>query len=83
MALTVGIILGMAPAVEPRGKRWQYPYEERQWVKFGPINRRDDEPQLVKSKVLNDLGNDGWEMVQTSVGGYLFGRSERQSTGKT
>ena len=71
------VILGMAHAVEPQGKRWQYLYVEQQWVKFEPIDSRSDGPRLVHSKVLNDLGNDGWEMVQSGVGGYLFRRPAR------
>ena len=67
----------MAQAVEPQGKRWQYLYVEQQWVKFEPIDPRNNGPRLVQSKVLNDLGNDGWELVQSGVGGYLFRRPVR------
>ena len=76
-ALAAVVILGTAQAVEPQGKRWQYLYVEQQWVKFEPIDPRNNGPRLVQSKVLNDLGNDGWELVQSGVGGYLFRRSVR------
>ena len=76
-ALAAVVILGMAQAVEPQVKRWQYLYVEQQWVKFEPIELRNNGPRLVQSKVLNDLGNDGWELVQSGVGGYLFRRPVR------
>ena len=76
-ALAAVVILGMAQAVESQGKRWQYLYVEQQWVKFEPIDARNNGPRLVQSKVLNDLGNDGWELVQSGVGGYLFRRPAR------
>ena len=76
-ALAAVVILGMAQAVEPQDKRWQYLYVEQQWVKFEPIDSRNNGPRLVQSKVLNDLGNDGWELVQSGVGGYLFRRPVR------
>ena len=76
-ALAAVVILGMAQAVEPQGNRWQYLYVEQQWVKFEPIDLRNNGPRLVQSKVLNDLGNDGWELVQSGVGGYLFRRPAR------
>ena len=76
-ALAAVVILGMAQAVEPQDKRWQYLYVEQQWVKFEPIDLRNNGPRLVQSKVLNDLGNDGWELVQSGVGGYLFRRPVR------
>ena len=76
-ALAAVVILGTAQAVEPQGKRWQYLYVEQQWVKFEPIDPRNNGPRLVQSKVLNDLGNDGWELVQSGVGGYLFRRPVR------
>ena len=76
-ALAAAVILGMAQAVEPQDKRWQYLYVEQQWVKFEPIDLLNNGPRLVQSKVLNDLGNDGWELVQSGVGGYLFRRPAR------
>ena len=76
-ALAAVVFLGMAQAVEPQGKRWEYLYVEQQWVKFEPIDPRNNGPRLVQSKVLNDLGNDGWELVQSGVGGYLFRRPVR------
>ena len=75
--LAAVVILGMAQAVEPQDKRGQYLYVEQQWVKFEPIDLRNNGPRLVQSKVLNDLGNDGWELVQSGVGGYLFRRPVR------
>ena len=75
--LAVVLILGMAQAVNPQGARWHYLYLEQQWVKFEPIDSRNNGPRLVQSKVLNDLGNDGWELVQSGVGGYLFRRPAR------
>ena len=76
-ALAAVVFLGMAQAVEPQGNRWQYLYVEQQWVKFEPIDLRYNGPRLVQSKVLNDLGTDGWELVQSGVGGYLFRRPVR------
>ena len=76
-ALAAAVILGMAQAVEPQDKRWQYLYVEQQWVKFEPIDLLNNGPRLVQSKVLNDLGNAGWEIVQSGVGGYLFRRPAR------
>ena len=76
-ALAAVVLIGMAQAVEPQGKRWQSRYVEQQWVKFEPIDPRNNGPRLVQSKVLNDLGNDGWELVQSGVGGYLFRRPVR------
>ena len=76
-ALAAVVILGMAQAVEPQDKRWQYLYVEQQWVKFEPIDLRNNGARLVQSKVLNDLGNDGRELVQSGVGGYLFRRPVR------
>ena len=31
-------------------------------------------PRLLQAKILNQLGTDGWEMVQAGVGGYVFKR---------
>ena len=73
-ALTVVLIVGMAQA-QARGDRWEYLYVEQQWVKYEPINPRAEGPNLVHSKVFDELGNDGWEMVQAGVGGYLFKRA--------
>ena len=75
--LAVVLILGMAQVVNPQGARWQYLYLEQQWVKFEPIDLLNNGPRLVQSKVLNDIGNDGWELVQSGVGGYLFRRPAR------
>ena len=72
-ALTVVLIVGMAQA-QARGGRWEYLYVEQQWVKFEPIDPQAEGPRLVHSKVFNELGDKGWEMVQAGVGGYLFKR---------
>jgi len=75
--LAVVLILGMAQAVNPQGARWHYLYLEQQWVKFEEVEDGKVGPRLLHSKILNELGNNGWEIVESGVGGYLFRRPAR------
>ena len=72
-ALTAVLVVGMAQA-QTRGSRWEYLYVEQQWVKYEAIAPGAAGPRLVHSKLFNELGNEGWEMVQAGVGGYVFKR---------
>ena len=75
-ALTAVVIFGMAQAQAPNGPRWEYLYIEQAG---GRVELRDptaawNGPRLFQAKILNQLGTDGWEMVQAGVGGYVFKR---------
>tara|TARA_Y100000588_G_scaffold327630_1_gene362758 strand:- start:2495 stop:2755 length:261 start_codon:yes stop_codon:yes gene_type:complete len=72
--LTAVLVFGMAQA-KARGERWEYLYIEQQWIKYEPINPRAEGPNLVHCKLFNELGDEGWEIVQAGVGGFLFKRS--------
>lgn len=74
--LTAAVILGMAQAQAPNGPRWEYLYIEQAGVQFEMANpvAPAGAPRLLNAKILNNLGNDGWEMVQAGVGGYVFKR---------
>ena len=51
---------------------------EQRWVKFEPIDPNDASgPRLLQAKLMNDLGRDGWDMVQAGTGGYMFRRAMR------
>ena len=81
-ALTAVLVFGVAQeaagpntAVLPS---WEYLYIEQPAVQFEQIDALDSpKPRLLRSKVLNSLGEDGWEMVQAGVGGYMFKRRAR------
>ena len=74
VALTTVLIVGMAQA-QARGIRWEYLYIEQAGVQYELIDPDGPpRPRLLHSKVLNTLGDDGWEMVQAGVGGYVFKR---------
>ena len=74
--LTAAVILGMAQAQAPNGPRWEYLYIEQAGVRFElrDPNAAGNGARLLQAKLLNQLGNDGWEMVQAGVGGYVFKR---------
>ena len=77
-AMAVAVIVTMWQAREQAaGPRWEYLYVEQQWVKFDPVPNQAGGPRLVRSRLLNDLGAEGWELLQAGVGGYLFRRSVR------
>ena len=75
-ALTAVVIFGMAQAQAPNGPRWEYLYIEQAGVQFElrDPNAARNGPRLLQAKILNQLGTDGWEMVQAGVGGYVFKR---------
>ena len=76
-ALTAVVIFGMAQAQAPNGPRWEYLYIEQAGVQFelrDPKFAARRGPRLLQAKILNQLGTDGWEMVQAGVGGYVFKR---------
>ena len=75
-ALTAVVIFGMAQAQAPNGPRWEYLYIEQAGVQFElrDPNAARSGPRLLQAKILNQLGTDGWEMVQAGVGGYVFKR---------
>ena len=76
MALAVIVTMGQARE-QAAGPRWEYLYVEQQWVKFDPVPNQPGGPRLVHSRLLNELGAEGWELLQSGVGGYLFRRSIR------
>ena len=75
-ALTAVVIFGMAQAQAPNGPRWEYLYIEQAGVQFElrDPNAARSGLRLLQAKILNQLGTDGWEMVQAGVGGYVFKR---------
>ena len=74
-ALTAVLVVGMAQA-QSGGGRWEYLYIEQAGVQFELVDPKAGRgPRLLHSKVLNTLGDEGWEMVQAGVGGYVFKRS--------
>ena len=74
--LTAVVIFGMAQAQAPNGPRWEYLYIEQAGVQFElrDPNAARSGRRLLQAKILNQLGTDGWEMVQAGVGGYVFKR---------
>ena len=73
-ALATVLIAGMAQA-QARGGRWEYLYIEQAGVQYELIDPKAGlGPRLLQSKVLNTLGDEGWEMVQAGAGGYVFKR---------
>jgi len=75
MAAAVLVVMGQAQA--SKEPRWEYLYVEQRWVKFEPIDPTADGPRLLQAKLMNDLGRDGWDMVQAGTGGYMFRRAMR------
>ncbi|MDE2681333.1 MAG: hypothetical protein OSB29_08220 [Verrucomicrobiota bacterium] len=75
MAAAVLVVMGQAQA--PKGPRWEYLYVEQRWVKFEPIDPNANGPQLLQAKLMNELGSEGWDMVQAGTGGYMFRRAMR------
>jgi len=65
MAAAVLLVMGQAKAPqEPQGPRWEYLVLENRWVSFKPLEQR-----------VNGFRADGWDLVQTGPGGYLFRRA--------
>ncbi len=75
LAAAVLVVMGQAQA--PQGPRWEYLYVEQRWVKFEPINPNTTGPRLLQAKLMNDLGAEGWDLVEAGSGGYLFRRTVR------
>ena len=75
MAAAVLVVMGQAQA--PKEPRWEYLYVEQRWVKFEPIEQTAIGPQLLQAKLMNELGREGWDMVQAGTGGYMFRRAMR------
>ena len=75
MAAAVLVVMGQSQA--SKEPRWEYLYVEQRWVKFEPIDPTADGPRLLQAKLMNDLGRDGWDMVQAGTGGYMFRRAMR------
>ncbi len=75
MAAAVLVVMGQAQA--SKEPRWEYLYVEQRWVKFEPIDPIANGPQLLQAKLMNELGRDGWDMVQAGTGGYMFRRAMR------
>ena len=76
MAAAVLLVMGQAKAPqEPQGPRWEYLVLENRWVSFKPLEQRVNGFRVLQDKALNELGAEGWEMVQTGQGGYLFRRA--------
>ena len=73
-ALTAILVVGMAQT-QARGTRWEYLYIEQAGVQYELIDpKAGPGPRLLQSKILNTLGDEGWEMVQAGAGGYVFKR---------
>jgi hypothetical protein len=78
LAAAVLVVMGQAQAPKAsKGPRWEYLYVEQRWVKFEPIDPNANGPQLLQAKLMNDLGREGWDMVQAGTGGYMFRRALR------
>ena len=76
MAAAVLLVMGQAKAPqEPQGPHWEYLVLENRWVSFKPLEQRVNGFRVLQDKALNELGAEGWEMVQTGQGGYLFRRA--------
>ena len=75
MVAAVLVVMGQAQA--SKEPRWEYLYVEQRWVKFEPIDPTANGPQLLQAKLMNELGRDGWDMVQAGTGGYMFRRAMR------
>ena len=76
MAVAVLLVMGQAKAPEePPGPRWEYMILENRWVSFKPLEQRVNGFRVLQDKALNELGADGWDLVQTGAGGYLFRRA--------
>ena len=75
MAAAVVVVMGQAQA--PKGPRWEYMYVEQRWMKFEPMDATTNGPQLLHAKLMNELGAEGWDLVQSGTGGYMFRRQLR------
>jgi hypothetical protein len=76
MAAAVLLVMGQAKAPEePLGPRWEYLILENRWVSFKPLEQRVNGFRVLQDKVMNELGAEGWDLVQMGPGGYLFRRA--------
>ena len=70
------LVMGQAQAPQaPKGPRWEYLYVEQRWVKFEPIDPGTIGPRLLQAKLMNELGAEGWDLIQSGTGGYMFRRA--------
>ena len=69
------VLLAMGQAVAPKGPRWEYRVLENRWVSFKPVEQRVYDFRVLQDKALNEMGAEGWELVQTGPGGYLLRRA--------
>jgi hypothetical protein len=76
-ALATALFVVMGQAQAPKAPGWEYLYVEQRWMKFVPIDPNADGPRLLQAKLMNDLGAEGWDLVQTGTGGYMFRRALR------
>ena len=74
-AMAAAVLLVMGQAKAPQGPRWEYLVLENRWVSFKPLEQRVNGFRVLQDKALNELGAEGWEMVQTGPGGYWFRRA--------
>ena len=78
LAAVVFVVMGQARAPQAvKGPRWEYLYVEQRWMKFVPIDPNADGPRLLQAKLMNDLGAEGWDLLQTGTGGYMVRRALR------
>jgi hypothetical protein len=78
MAAAVLVVMGQAQVPQAsKGPRWEYMYVEQRWMKFQPIDPNADGPRLLRAKLMNELGAEGWDLVQSGTGGYMFRRALR------
>ena len=76
MAAAVLLVMGQAKAPEePQGPRWEYLVLENRWVSFKPLEQRVNGFRVLQDKAMNELGAEGWDLVQTGPGGDLFRRA--------
>ena len=72
------VMLMMGQAAQPgKGPRWEYLYVEQRWMKFEPVNLEGNGARLLQAKLMNELGSEGWDVIQAGTGGYLFRRAIR------
>lgn len=74
-ALAAVVLMTMGQAQAPQGPRWEYVILENRFVNFKPGENQLDGYRLLQDKVMNQLGAEGWELVQTGPGGYLLRRA--------
>lgn len=72
--LAAAVLLAMGQAQPPKGPQWEYRVLENRWVSFKPVEQRVYNFRVLQDKALNEMGAEGWELVQTGPGGYLLRR---------